>query len=83
MNKRKDLFPAAFTRLFIVIDEAQVAADHLKEYFRSGTRSDLRPILREMYKFFLRSGIFSGIILSGTGLSMEMVKNAVGSLSAK
>ncbi|KAF8517282.1 hypothetical protein BU17DRAFT_91994 [Hysterangium stoloniferum] len=84
MNKRKDLFPAGFAPLFVVIDEAQVAADHLKEYFRSDTGSDLRPILREMYRFFWHSDeIFSGIILSGTGLSMQVVKDTVGSLSAK
>ncbi|KAF8516724.1 hypothetical protein BU17DRAFT_92559 [Hysterangium stoloniferum] len=83
MNKRKDLFPVGFTPLFAVIDEAQVAADHLKEYFRSDTGSDLRPILHEMYSFFLDSEIISGIIISGTGLSMEMVQNTAGSLSAK
>lgn len=43
----------------------------------------LRPILREMIEFFQSSRLFNKIILSGTGLSMEMVKDATGSLSAK
>ncbi|KAF8521967.1 hypothetical protein BU17DRAFT_64689 [Hysterangium stoloniferum] len=84
MTKRKDLFPAGIsTPLFVVIDEAQVAADHLKGCFRSSTGPDLRPILHEMYRFFLYSKIFTGIILSGTGLSMKMVEEAVGSVAAK
>jgi len=68
--------------LFVVIDEAQVAADYLKDYFPSTTGTNLRPILREMYQFFRSSGIFAGIILSGTALSMKMLKDEVGS-SAK
>ncbi|KAF8508345.1 hypothetical protein BU17DRAFT_70833 [Hysterangium stoloniferum] len=71
------------TPLFVVIDEAQVTADNLKEYFRSDTGTDMHPILREMYRFFLNTQLFTGFILSGTGLSMKMVKDAVGSVSAK
>jgi hypothetical protein len=83
-TERKDLFPVgSATPPFVVIDEAQVAADHLKKLFRSTMGTDLRPILREMYRFFQASGIFAGIILSGTGLSMKTVKDAVGSFSAK
>jgi hypothetical protein len=65
-----------------VIDEAQVAADHLK-FSPSTTGTDLRPVLREMYSFFVTTQLFAGIILAGTGLSMGMVRTAVGSLSAK
>ncbi|KAF8500012.1 hypothetical protein BU17DRAFT_59107 [Hysterangium stoloniferum] len=83
-TNRNDLFPkGSWTRLFVVIDEAQVAADNMKEYFRSETGTDMRPILREMYKFLLSTKLFRGFILSGTGLSMKMVKDAVGSVSAK
>ncbi|KAF8497010.1 hypothetical protein BU17DRAFT_72416 [Hysterangium stoloniferum] len=71
------------TPLFVVLDEGQVAADNLKEYFRSDTGTDMRPILREMYRFFLNTQLFTGFILSGTGLSMKMVPDAVGSISAK
>jgi len=72
------------TRVFVVIDEAQVAADHLKEYFCSTTGTDMRPILYEMCRFFLEyPTVVRGIILSGTGLSMQMVKEAVSSVSAK
>ncbi len=70
------------TRLFVVIDEAQVAAEYL-DFFRSASGTERRPILREMVSFFQSSQIFKRIILSGTGLSMEMVKDAVGSLSAR
>jgi spore coat protein CotH len=36
-----------------------------------------------MFNFFESKGFFNGIILSGTDLSMEQVKDAVGSLSAR
>ncbi|KAF8512021.1 hypothetical protein BU17DRAFT_96670 [Hysterangium stoloniferum] len=43
-TKRKDLFPdGRDTSLFVVIDEVQVAVDHLKEYTNTGT--DMHPIL--------------------------------------
>jgi hypothetical protein len=42
----------------------------------------MRSSLHELYKFFHDFG-FAGIIISGTGLSMEIVKTAVGSISAK
>lgn len=78
---RKDLFPSK--HLFVVIDEAQVAAGNLHNYFRSNDQNNARSILREMHVFFTRSEFFVGIILSGTGLSMDVVKQAVGSVSAK
>ncbi|KAM6500713.1 hypothetical protein JOM56_003727 [Amanita muscaria] len=80
ITKRPDLFPNA--PLIVVIDEAQMAAEYLN-FFRSASGTERRPILREMVHFFHSSPIFKRIILSGTGLSMEMVKAAVGSLSAK
>jgi hypothetical protein len=81
---RLDLFSeGSFTPIFIVIDEAQVAAEHLRDSFRSTTGTDQRPVLREMCRSFQESGIFRGTILAGTGLSMKRVKDAVGSHSAK
>ena len=84
-TKWRELFPERFeTKFFVVIDEAQVAADHLKEYFPSTTGTDMRPILDEMYRFFLQyPSVVSGIILSGTGLSIQKTEEAVGSASAK
>ena len=83
MTKRIDLFPEGTrTPLFVVIDEAQVAAEYLK-LFPSTSGNELRPILREIVGFFQSSCIFNKIILSGTGLSMGMVKDATGSFSAK
>ncbi|KAF8512020.1 hypothetical protein BU17DRAFT_96669 [Hysterangium stoloniferum] len=80
-TKRKDLFPdGRDTSLFVVIDEVQVAADNLKAYSNTGT--DMHPILRKMYRFFRDTRFFTGFILSGTGLSMNMVDD-VGTASAK
>jgi len=83
MTKTTHLFPEGErTPLFVVIDKAQVAAEYLK-FFPSMSGNEQRPILREMVGFFQSSLIFNKIILSGTGLSMEMVEHATGSLSAK
>ena len=82
MTERRDLFPEG-TPLFVVIDEAQVAADDLRDYFRSSSGTNLRPILREMYRFFQGLEIFNEIILSGTGFAMGVVKEAVSAISAK
>ena len=66
-----------------MIDEAQVAADHLKEYLRSTTTTDMRSFVHEMCRFLLwYTAVVGGIILSGTGLSMQMEK-VVGPVSAK
>ena len=85
MTKRRKLFPKRLeTKLFIMIDKAQVAASYLKECFCSTTGTDMCPILHEMYRFFLENpSVVSGIILSRTGLSTQMVEEAVGSGSAK
>jgi hypothetical protein len=70
--------------LFAVVDEAQVAAVYLKDSFRSlTTGTDMRPVLHAFYGFLWKSGIFQGVILAGTGLSMKMVKNALSSQVAK
>src|SRR5258708_28369288 len=84
-NARPDLFPeGVFTTFFVVIDEVQVAADHLEEDFRSAAGTDMRPILHEMYRFLLGfPEVVAGVILSGTGLSKKMVEEAVGPVSAK
>jgi hypothetical protein len=78
------LFPEGLeTKLFVVIDEAQVAADHLKEYFRSTTGLICAP-------FFMKCiGSFCSIHQSWRDYSLrdgavdEMVEEAVGSVSAK
>ncbi|KAM6495008.1 hypothetical protein JOM56_009631 [Amanita muscaria] len=63
-------------RLFVVVDEAQVAAEYLSDYFRSFTTgTDMRPVLHAFHTFLLRTMIFQGVIFAGNGLSMEMVKN--------
>ena len=86
---RKEFFPDVekvnnSAPLFIVIDEAQVAADHLKAFFRSDNiTADRRPILHELYKFCHWLKIFVGIIISGTALSTNMVTVAVQSVFTK
>jgi hypothetical protein len=85
-SQRQDLFPFVEgfrAHYFVIIDEAQEAADHLTEYFRSDTGVDVRPILREFYRFLHSSSWARGIILSGTGLSTEIVKNSIGSSAAR
>jgi hypothetical protein len=84
---REDLFPTgprSNPSLFLVIDEAQVAARGFTESFHSHIReTDTRPILHAMYRFLQDTSIFRGTIVVGTGLSTDMVKWGIGSLSAK
>ena len=69
---------------FAVIDEAQVAAEYLSDSFRSFTTGmDLRPVLHAFYRFLQGTGMFNGVILAGTGLSMNMAKKAFSSQVAK
>ena len=85
-SQRWDLFPLVEgfrAHYFVIIDEAQEAADHLTEYFRSDTGVDLRPILREFYLILHSSSWARGIILSGTALSTEIAKNSIGSSAMK
>ena len=81
---RTNLFPQGLrTPLFVVIDEAQVAAEYLK-FFPSTSGKEWRLILREVVSFFHSCRPwFNKIILSGTGLSMGMVEDATDSFSAK
>ena len=84
-ERKPSLFPSA-KNLFVVVDEAQVAAQGekgLEYYFRSGDGANPRPILREIIKSLDESGTFSGVILSGTGLSLGIVNTALSSVSAK
>ena len=84
-ERKPNLFPSA-KNLFVVVDEAQVAAQGekgLEYYFRSGDGANPRPILREIIKSLDESGTFSGVILSGTGLSLGIVNTALSSVSAK
>ena len=66
-------------RLFVVVDEAQVAAEYLNESFRSTTGIDNRPVLHPFYRFLWDTRLFQGVILAGTGLSRKMVRTSVSS----
>jgi hypothetical protein len=79
-TERKDLFPD--DKLFSVLDEAQDASRALNGRFPSSSESK-HSILHEIYKHLTNVGIFNGIILSGTGLSREVVEEETGSMGAK
>ena len=68
---------------FVVVDEAQVAAEYLNESFRATAGIDSRPVLQPFYSFLWDTRLFQGVILAGTGLSMKMVRTAVYSRSAQ
>ena len=71
-----DFFPRQ--GLFAVVDEAQVAAEYLNGAFRSSTiENEERPVLHPFFRFLWNSELFRGVILAGTGLSMQMVRTAV------
>ncbi|KAM6498411.1 hypothetical protein JOM56_006359 [Amanita muscaria] len=72
------------TPLFAVVDEAQVAAVYLDDYFRSiTTGTDMRPVLHPLFGFLWESKIIKGVIVAGTGLSMETVRTTLSSQAAK
>jgi hypothetical protein len=82
VKTRKDLF--LDRRIFIVLDEAQDAARCHIDCFPSTTQPvEKRQALHELYRVLLSVGIFHGFILSGTGLSMDVVKESIGSMSVK
>jgi len=68
---------------FVVVDEAQVAAEYLNESFCNTTGIHTRPVLHPFYSFLWDTRLFQGVILAGTGLSMKMVRTAVSSQSAQ
>ena len=59
-------------RPFVVVDEAQQAAEYLNESTTTGI--DKRPFLHPFYNFLWDTRLFHGVILAGTGLSMKMVR---------
>jgi hypothetical protein len=83
MNRnREELFPNK--DLFAILDDAQDAARrHIPSFPATTDPSVALSALHELYRVFKGSQIFTGIILSGTGLSMDVVKASVDSMSAK
>ena len=80
--KRKDLF--SNEELFVVLDEAQVAALLLERHFPPTSNSEvLHSVLHDFYRFLHYSNFFVGIIVLGTGLSSETVKASLGSIVGK
>jgi hypothetical protein len=67
-------------RLYIAMDEVQELL-RMTDYFRSEDGESPRPILRPFY-LALRS-LFVTVILSGTGLSMTKMKEALSSVVSK
>ncbi|KAF8228039.1 hypothetical protein L208DRAFT_265069 [Tricholoma matsutake] len=73
---RRDYIPA---QLYVVLDEAQIPAGLYRGAYRSDAEPS-RPILREILAAW---EITPYIIVSGTGLSEQAVKEVVGSAVAK
>jgi len=68
--------------LFCVLDEAQVPTKLASECFRSGNEPyEARPILRELMMAW--KGSFPGLIISGTGISMDKIGAVFSSAIAK
>jgi len=78
--QRKNLF--SDSKLLAILDEAQDAARALRHQFPS-TSESRRSALHEAYAHFAHSGIFRGMILSGIGLSREMVEEEINSMAVK
>jgi len=71
-------------QFYAVIDDVQVAAEYMKDSFRPlTTGTNRRPVLRPFYRFLDASDLVKGIILAGTGLSIDMVRKPVYSQSAQ
>jgi hypothetical protein len=81
-QQRPDLFSS--TNFFAVLDEAQDAANSHIDFFPA-TSDPLatRSALHELYRVLNRTDVICGIILSGTGLSMNLVTDSVNSMSAR
>lgn len=71
------------TPFYVVVDEAQIAAKTHRDCFLSTHGSTRRPFLHPLYRTISESRLFDGIIIVGTGLSIEIVNDAMGSLIAK
>jgi hypothetical protein len=81
-SSKHSLFPSR--AFFVVFDEAQDAARCLPESFASTVEpSESRSAFHELYRFSTSVRIFKGFIISGTGLSMDIVEASIASMSAK
>jgi hypothetical protein len=70
------------SKLFCVLDEAQVPTNQFSEYFRSESDpKERRPILREIIRAWKES--FPNLIISGTGISMREMEKVLASAVAK
>ncbi|KAK1222584.1 hypothetical protein PQX77_014557 [Marasmius sp. AFHP31] len=88
-----DGLPTDVTDLFIVIDEAQDAAEAFPHAFRSSSGQASRPALRELVHIWgtllptiaTRKGVNLSwtFIITGTGMSVNLVRDAISSTSVK
>jgi hypothetical protein len=71
--------------LFVIIDEAQIAAATFREAFLSGDYKTHRPVLREIIVTWnsMVKEIMRNLIICGTGLSMDMLEDALASNALK
>jgi hypothetical protein len=81
---RSDLFSPDDQKMFLVFDEAQVATKTYHHHFPSDMEGGkTRSLLYSAYRCFTQWNIFDGIIVSGTGLSKDIIDASFGSSAAK
>jgi hypothetical protein len=82
-SNRSDLFSGT-KRMFLVFDEAQIAANSYLDCFPSISEpGDTRSLLHAAYRCFTGWNVFEGIIVSGTGLSRDIIQATFKSFSLK
>ncbi|KAI3610089.1 hypothetical protein WG66_007347 [Moniliophthora roreri] len=94
LNDLAQKLPLAQDKLFVVVDEAQTAADLHKKAFKSMQEKDHRPILRELVmnwnvlipdkqEAWGEHPVQSGFIVTGTGIDVKLIKDALSSTVCK
>jgi hypothetical protein len=81
-SERNDLFPCQ--EMFLVFDEAQIATYHHIDCFPAFSDTySTQSVLHSAYRSFTEWNMFHGIILSGTGLSRDIINCTLKSFGAK
>ncbi|KAF7296592.1 hypothetical protein HMN09_01066700 [Mycena chlorophos] len=82
--------PASQTPFYFVVDESQLASMLMRSSFRAGVRTDgkleTRSLLRELLVvlfFLIRLGPILGVIITGTGLDLDMMLESARSVVYK
>ncbi|KAG6875986.1 hypothetical protein C0992_001541 [Termitomyces sp. T32_za158] len=81
LNICKSFLGGINTRMYCVLDEAQVAADAYPDAFRDSRGDNSRPVLRAMLKVWLDLGMRH--VITGTSLNLEHINDAISSTVGK